>query len=140
MEKTKIVGQTKEVGFQIGIRKTLPISFDIAWNFLLSEEGLEIWLGKISSEQFDLNRNYKTIEGIEGKVRVLEPNSHIRLTWKPKNWENISTLQIRVIKAKDGTTISIHQETLLDSNQREEMKEYWNIVIDMLTKKIATTR
>ena len=140
MEKTKIVGQTKAVGFQIGIRKTLPISLDSAWDFLFSEEGLKIWLGKISSEQFELDKNYKTLEGIEGKVRALELNSHIRLTWKHENWTNISTLQIRVLKAKDKTTISIHQENLLDSNQREEMKEYWDKVVDKLTKKITTTR
>lgn len=140
MEKNRIVGQTKDVGFQIGIRRTLPISLDKAWHFLFSEEGLKIWLGKISSEQFDLNKNYKTKEGVEGEVRVFEPNSHIRLTWKPKNWTNISTLQIRVIEAKDKTTISIHQEKLLDNSQRAEMKKYWKKVIDTLTKKITTAR
>jgi hypothetical protein len=41
---------------------------------LPSGEGLKIWLGKISSEQLDLNKNYKTIEGVEGEVRVFEPN------------------------------------------------------------------
>ena len=140
MEKTKIVGQTKDVGFQIGIRKTLPISTETAWDFLFSEEGLNIWLGKISSDHIELNKNYKTREGIEGKVTVFKPNSHLRLTWKPKNWTNISTLQIRVIESKDKTTISVHQEKLTDINQREEMKKYWNKVIETLTKEVTTTR
>ena len=139
MEKTKIVGQTKDVGFQIGIRKSIPISLDIAWDFLFSEEGLKIWLGKINSNQFDRNETDKTKEGVEGKVNVFKPNSHIRLTWKPKNWTNTSTLQIRVIEAKGKTTISIHQEKLIDSNQREEMKKYWDKVTETLTKKITTT-
>lgn len=101
---------------------------------------LKIWLGIISSDQFDLNKNYKTKDGIEGKVNVIMPNSHIRLTWKPKNWINTSTLQIRVIEAKGKATISIHQEKLFDNNQREEMKNYWDNVIETLTKEITTTR
>jgi hypothetical protein len=44
-----------------------------------------------------------------------------------------------VIEAKGKTTISIHQEKLIDSNQREEMKKYWDKVTETLTKKITTT-
>ena len=47
MKESKTVRQTKDAGFQIGVRKTLPISIDKAWDFLFSDEGLEIWLGKL---------------------------------------------------------------------------------------------
>ena len=45
----------------------------------------------------------------------------------------MSTVQIRVIGNKEKTTIAIHQEKLLNSKQREEMKEYWNKVMKTLT-------
>ena len=33
MEQSKVVGQTKHVGFQIGVRRTFPVSVDLAWTF-----------------------------------------------------------------------------------------------------------
>jgi uncharacterized protein YndB with AHSA1/START domain len=129
MEKDKIIGQTKDVGFQIGVRKTFNISTETAWDFLFSDKGLSTWLGKISIENFGLDKTYKTKEGIEGEVNTLKPYSHIRLSWKPKNWTNISAVQIRVINAKGKATISFHQDKLLDSKQRDEMKIYWDRII-----------
>jgi uncharacterized protein YndB with AHSA1/START domain len=40
-----VVGQTKDVGFQIGARKTLAISPEQAWDLITSEAGLKLWLG-----------------------------------------------------------------------------------------------
>ncbi len=89
------------------------------------------------SNNLELNKTYKTKDGIEGKIKILKPLSHIRLTWKKKNWINISTVQIRVINAKDKTTISFHQEKLLDSAQRDEMKNHWANIMDRLSKKLT---
>ena len=130
----KIIGQTKDRGFQMGGRKTLPVSYDIAWDFLFSDEGLKIWLGKINSDELD--KSYKTKDGIEGKINVLKTNSHIRLTWKPKNWANISAIQIRVINAKGKTTISFHQDKLLNSIQRDEMKKHWDTVLEKIAETV----
>jgi uncharacterized protein YndB with AHSA1/START domain len=132
----KKVGQTKDVGFQIGVRKTFPVSIDIAWHFLFSEEGLKVWLGKVNLEEFQVNKTYKTEDGIEGKINVFRTNSHIRLTWKPNLWTNVSAVQVRVINAKGKTTISFHQDKLLDSKQREEMKKHWDRVLEEITAKL----
>lgn len=132
----KIIGQTKDRGFQIGVRKILPISYQSAWDFLFSDEGLKIWLGKIKSGEFELDKSFKTKEGIEGKVNVFKTNSHIRLTWKPKNWANISAIQIRVINAKGKTTISFHQDKLLNTIQRDKMKKYWDTAIEKIAEKL----
>lgn len=137
MEKTKVVGQTCDAGFQIGVRKTFAVPVENVWNFLFSEAGLSTWLGKISLENFELGKPYKTEEEIEGKVSVFKPNSHIRLTWKPKYWTNSSALQIRVIPSKEKTTISFHQDKLLDNQQRDEMKKYWDGVIVKIENEIS---
>ena len=92
--------------------------------FLFSENGLKIWLGELKNE-LELKKNFETENRIIGLLRVFKPNSHIRLNWKPKNWENMSTVQIRLIGNENKTTIAIHQEKLLNTEQRYEMKEYW---------------
>ena len=125
------VGQTKDTGFQFGIRRTFPVSQEVAWDFLFSGRGIEIWLG-ILEEDLEVKKQFCTTNGISGFVRVLTPYSHIRLNWKKSNWDNLSTLQIRVLDAHHNTTISIHQEKLLNALQRLEMKAYWNEVMKKL--------
>ncbi|WP_273567119.1 SRPBCC domain-containing protein [Maribacter halichondriae] len=130
------VGKTKDVGYQFGLQKTFAISEIAAWDFMFSDNGLKIWLGDLKTD-FLLKENYKTKSGIEGFVRVFKPYSHIRLNWKKKDWKNMSTVQVRVIgKGKNKTLISFHQEKLLDSNQRVEMKEYWNRKMDKITEEM----
>ncbi len=131
------VGKTKDVGIQFGIRKTIPVSTEKVWYFLFSENGLEIWLGKLNTE-LELKKEFVTENGITGFVRVFNPNSHIRMNWKPKNWGNISTVQIRVIGDENKTTIAIHQEKLLNSEQRTEMKKYWTEIMERLTNEMNT--
>jgi len=126
------IGKTKDVGFQFGIRKTIPVSNEKVWDFLFSENGLKIWLGKLNTE-LELKKEFETENGIKGLVRVFKPNSHIRLNWKPKTWENTSTVQIRVIGNENKMTIAIHQEKLLNPEQRNEMKKYWTEIIERLT-------
>ena len=128
-------GQTKDVGFQFGIRKTFPVSTEKVWDFLFSEQGLKIWLGKLKTE-LEIKKKYETENGTKGLVRVFKPNSHIRLNWKPKSWKNMSTIQIRVIGNQEKTTVAIHQEKLLNSEQRAEMKKYWTEIIEKITNKI----
>lgn len=129
------VGQTKDGGFQFGIRKTFSVSTEKVWNFLFSENGLKIWLGILKSE-LEIKKAYETENGTKGLVLVFKPNSHIRLNWKRKNWENMSTIQIRVIGNQKKTTIAIHQEKLLNFEQRSEMKEHWNKIMKKIENEI----
>ena len=111
---------------------------ETTWEFLFSDEGLELWLGNLISGSVEIKERYKTTDGTEGVVRVLKSQSHIRLTWKKKDWNNFSTLQIRVISTKDKTTISFHQEKLRTDQQRAEMKTHWQKVIGKLTEELAS--
>jgi hypothetical protein len=122
-------GQTKDTDFQIGIRKTYAISLHEAWNFLFSSEGIKLWLGYKGVPVWRKGQEYTTKTGTNLCVRVYNELSHARLTYKRKDWENTSTLQMRIIAAKTGTTISIHQEKLIDETQREEMRIHWEKVL-----------
>ena len=99
---------------------------------MFSKKGLNIWLGDNQSEQFDLNTKYKTINGIEGTVRVFKIHSHVRMSYNKPEWENSSTLQIRFIPLKNKTTISFHLEKIKDSEQRVEVEKEWKFVITKL--------
>ncbi len=121
---TKPVGKTKDVGFQFGIQKIFQISAQNAWDFMFSNTGLKIWLGDLKNS-LELNKEYQTKDGIFGFVRVLKPYSHIRMNWRKKDWDNTSTLQVRVIgKDISQSIIGFHQEKLKNSRQRIEMKAY----------------
>ncbi len=74
-------GQTNDVGFQFGIRKTIIFSTEKVWGFLFSENGLKIWLGNLRNE-LELKKEFEIRNGITGLVRVFKLNSHIRLNWK----------------------------------------------------------
>lgn len=45
MDSHKSIGLTKTVGYQVGVRKTFPISQEQAWSLITAEEGLNAWLG-----------------------------------------------------------------------------------------------
>jgi len=131
--RNKQIGKTKDVGWQFGLRKTLSLSQESVWDFIFSEQGLKIWLGELEQE-LEVRKHYKTKSGIDGLIRVFKPYSHIRMNWKKQNWDNLSTLQVRVMGDNKKATISFHQERLLDNKQREEMKAYWNEKITEIEK------
>jgi uncharacterized protein YndB with AHSA1/START domain len=132
METEQPIGLTKAVGFEIGVSKAIPIAQEKVWDFMFSEEGAAIWLGHTNWSEFEVNKTYQTTDGIEGVIRVFKPMSHIRLTWKHPEWEAFSTLQVRVMAARDKTRISFHQEKLISAEQRTAMKEYWERVMKAL--------
>ncbi|MFD2445055.1 SRPBCC domain-containing protein [Bacillus sp. CGMCC 1.16607] len=137
-ENARMVGQTASVGFQVGVRRTMPISPTQAWMFLTSPEGLKLWLGTVSFRTFKDGDNFQSNEGITGQFRVVKPLKQIRLKWQKKGWDKPSTLQIRLISDKsDRTTISFHQENLDQPDKREQMKLYWEDVLTVMREKTS---
>lgn len=133
----KPVGITAGAGVQIGVRRTLAVAREEAWQFLLSPDGLKLWLGGLPSLELKVKQKYMSVEGISGEIRSVEPYQKIRLTWQRKEWDNHSTLQLYLQSGKSGkTTISFHQEKLDDLYMREIMKEHWEQVLDLINEKL----
>ena len=124
------VGKTKSQGWEIGVRKTFPVGTGRLWEAVTAQPGLGYWLGTGVEVDFKKGDTYKTLEGTTGDIRSFEAGSLIRLTWQPKDWDFASTLQIRFIAAKKGSTLSIHHEKLQNGDQREQMRQYWTAVMD----------
>ena len=129
-ERTE-VGKTADVGYQIGVRRTIPRGEEEVWSLLLSPAGMAIWLGG-PIELVD-GASYTLADGTRGQVRVYKLWSHIRLTWQPSGWARPSTVQVRVLAASGGTTLSFHQEGLADGAARAAMKAHWEDVIERLS-------
>jgi uncharacterized protein YndB with AHSA1/START domain len=130
MSEATPVGKTKGQGWEIGVRKTFPVGTGRLWEALMTQTGLGYWLGTGVEADFQKGHTYKTSEGTTGEIRSFEAGSLIRMTWQPKDWDFMSTLQIRVIAAKKGSTLSIHHEKLQDAKQREAMRQHWAAVME----------
>ena len=132
MSNSTPVGKTKSQGWEIGVRRTFPIDAVQAWVLLMTQPGLGLWLGQGIESTFKKGVTYTTKEGTQGEIRSYTEGSLIRMTWQPHDWDFASTLQIRVLPAKTGTTISIHHERLQNGDQREAMRLHWSAVLDKL--------
>jgi uncharacterized protein YndB with AHSA1/START domain len=130
-EKTP-VGKTKTQGWELGVRRTLPIGTGRAWELLMTQPGLGHWLGHGVEPSFKKGDTFKTKEKTTGEIRSYEQGSLIRLRWQPSKWDFASTVQIRVTPAKRGATISFHHEKLENGDQREQMRTHWSKVLDQL--------
>jgi uncharacterized protein YndB with AHSA1/START domain len=123
------VGKTKGQGWEIGVRKTFPVGTGRLWEAVTTQPGLGYWLGTGVNADFQKGDTYKTTEGTSGDIRSFEAGSLIRLTRRPSDADSPSTLQLRVMAAKKGSTLSIHHEKLHDAQQREAMHEHWSKVM-----------
>ena len=135
----KNIGQTAGAGYEIGARRTFPISPQRAWELTTSEAGLRLWLGDTIQFRLEEGLPYETREGATGTIRVIEPGEHLRLTWQPPDWPHASTIQVRIIPKGDSTTIAFHQEHLAGGYEREEMYHRWQAALDGLERLASGT-
>lgn len=139
MDNERIIGQTKSVGFQIGVRRTFPITQEQAWALITTTEGVRTWLGEDTSVIFEPGRKYHSKTGT-GEIRIVKPLEQLRLTWQKEEWSKPSTVQIRILpKERNKTTISFHQEHLSNQTVREEMKGHWESVLDLIKERVQNS-
>lgn len=131
------VGLTRDVGFQIGARRTMPIGLEDAWRLLTSPEGLRIWLGDAADVDLAPGTTYQIADGTSGTVRVFVPNSHLRITWHPPGWPRPSTIQVRVMPSGERTAIAFHQEHLPGARERAERRDHFSAALDALERHIS---
>ncbi|TLS52229.1 SRPBCC domain-containing protein [Paenibacillus antri] len=122
-------GKTAGTGYQVGVRRTWPVSLERAWDWLMSPSGMSVWLEADVPERAAAGAAFATRDGVQCEVRVVNERENVRLRWRKPEWERASTVQVRTIAASpDKTTISFHQEQLADATTREAMKRHWESV------------
>ncbi len=134
MEPQRPVGLSKTQGWEIGVRRTLPLSAIELWTRLMTPPGLGEWLGDGVPLPLVVKQQFTTKAGIRCEIRSYEEGSLIRMRWQPADWAEPSTLQVRLTPAKSGATLSFHHEHLPDGDQREVMRAHWAGVIDRLAQ------
>ncbi|RSM89573.1 SRPBCC domain-containing protein [Kibdelosporangium aridum] len=132
-----MIGQTKDVGFQIGVSKTLPFAPEAVWAAIMSDEGIALWLGKGAT--LVKGQSYETADGTVGEVRSLNELDRVRVTWQPKDWDHETTVQIAISASNGKTRLIFHQERMTGPAERERQREHWRKVmadvVDLLTAK-----
>lgn len=127
------VGKTKDVGWEIGVSRTIPYPIEQVWDLLTSLDGTAIWLGadvKIGAA----GEHYETADGTVGEVRSFHPHSRLRLTCRPAGWDHETTVQVTVTAAGGRTTLRFHQERLTDAAERERQRTHWRSVLDAIVE------
>ncbi len=128
----RIVGQTADAGYQIGVQKTLPIPQDLAWDLLVTGPGRNLWLGDHRPFNLQKGEEYVTCEGVSGQVRSVAPGQRLRLTWSHPDLARPSTLQLMLVGSGEKTSIRFHQERLSSPDERERMRQHWREVLRKL--------
>jgi uncharacterized protein YndB with AHSA1/START domain len=131
------VGKTADAGWQIGVSKTVPYPLAEVWEFLSGRDGVEVWLGPGAELPRKAGETYETESGTAGEVRSFRELDRIRLTWRPKDWDHDSTVQVTVSSSGTKTTIRFHQEWLSGPDERAEQREYWKDVIERVSTALA---
>lgn len=136
------VGRTRDVGFQIGVRRTVPHPPATVWSALTSDVGLAAWLGSevrdaadraaAAAELLEAGARFTTADGAEGEVRSVRPVDRIRARLRTAGRAAPTTVQVALVAVASGTAIVLHEEHLADAAEREERREHWRAVADTL--------
>ena len=128
----RVLGQTADGNFQIGVQKTLPLPADAAWQLIIDGPGLDIWLGPTDNVEFQKGAEYQTSGGVFGEIRSVVPGERIRLTWRHPELARPSTLQIYLGASGEKTSVRFHQERLSSLEERDRMRRRWRDVLEQL--------
>ena len=69
------VGLTKDVGWEIGVSKTLDHPIELVWDFITSPEGTALWLGRGSELLQEKGGPYESADGTVGETRSFHPTN-----------------------------------------------------------------
>lgn len=136
--ESRPVGKTRDVGWQIGVSRTLDADVDTVWSYLISQRGLAVWLGAGVTTPLAKGREYETDDGTTGQIRSVRDRDRVRLTWQPPGRPDHATVQVAVASAKRGCLLRFHAEKLYDSDERERMREHWRRVADRIERELRS--
>ena len=135
--KSTPIGKTKDAGWQIGVSRTVNAGVDDVWTYLISSEGLAIWLGDGIELPLTTGQRYRTTDDTRGEIRSVRPQDRVRLTWQPADRESDATVQVALTPAAAGCTIRFHTERLDSSGERERMRSHWKAIADHIEAELA---
>ncbi|HEV7454453.1 MAG TPA: SRPBCC domain-containing protein [Candidatus Saccharimonadales bacterium] len=137
IEDEATAGKTRDRGWEIGVRRTLPMSARKLWETLVTQPGLGYWFSSDDDIVFHQGAQFETSEDTTAEVVGFKRGELIRMRWHPSSMNFPSTLQVRVLPSGKDAVLAFHHDRLESSEQREEMQEHWSDVIDQF-EELAT--
>jgi uncharacterized protein YndB with AHSA1/START domain len=137
---TSPVGLTKDVGWEVGVSRTVGRSPAEAWEALTSAPALAVWLGDLDDAgtlPAAKGDAYRTTDGVTGELRSFRPGERLRVTYQPpgRTGARPTTLQVVVSPGRGAgpsAVVRFHQEHLADAGERQAMRAHWSAVLDRL--------
>lgn len=109
----------------------MPCRVPEAWDLVTTPPGLHTWL-RLDTLPTEPGTSYRTSDGTVGEIRSHHAQDRVRLTWRPNDWDHESTVQVALTPRSRGTAVRFHQERLASEEEREEMLEHWEDVLEAL--------
>ncbi|MGH9026498.1 MAG: SRPBCC family protein [Acidimicrobiia bacterium] len=134
------VGLTKDAGWEIGVSRTLPYPLDDVRALLTSADGVQLWLGDAMTLPTTVGAPYEAADGATGELRGYESRRRIRLTHRPRESRNETTIQATLEPKAAGTTLRFHQERMRSPKERERQRAHWKRVVDELDDALSGRR
>jgi uncharacterized protein YndB with AHSA1/START domain len=126
----RVVGETADTGFQVGVQRTVAATVPEVWDLITARP--EVWLGEEAFVAFAEGEHYE-IPGASGEIRVVKPGDRLRMTWQPEEWPAPATLQLTLAETGSGkTAIQAHLEKLPDADAREAMRARWREALERI--------
>lgn len=126
------IGLTRDSGWQAGVRRTLPVSPEKAWEFLLSPDSVRVWLGGINPLVPEAKFNLP--DGTRCEITIFQPGSHLRMRWQPPDYAQPAILQVRLLPAGKNTIVAFHQEKLPDAAARQQRLAFYRTALARLVE------
>ncbi len=134
----RVLGQTADAGYQVGVQRSVPVTAGRVWDVLTTQP--ELWLGPDATVVFEPGREYEVPPGewgpgARGEVRVVKPGDRLRMTWQPEGWTEAATLQIALSTAAPGRTrVQMHLEKLPDAGSREAVRARLRAALEQIAR------
>lgn len=142
MSKSKEpIGLTRGSGWQIGLRRTLAVPAALLWDWMLSREGLELWLGSGPEFPFQAGGEYLLDDGTTGMVRVFQSSSHWRISRQPidPKYKRASLIQVRILESGENSVLAFHEEHLPTESERHIRKAFYLAVMEKIKERFGAT-
>lgn len=129
----RVEQQTLKGTYTTTATKTIATSASKLFAFLVSNEGLEVWLSPLSELQLKTGASFERMGGVYGEVRTYVRGKKIRLSWIDEDWPRKSTLQIHLVPRPKGKCMLVIDHIDLPSlKAKNEMHTHWREVVDRL--------
>ena len=134
---SRVLGETANAGFEVGVQKTVDLSPQQTWQLLTSRKGLLLWLGEVDDLNLVKGEKFQTKDGSSGEIRSIKRAERIRIKWQPNDGSNSSTFQITLSPVKNKTSIRVHHENLSRDTSRSEMQKRWRTILEKINESVS---